>query len=159
AGSAASAFARCARGGLADSVVILDTHGSLAYPPPLETPAPDSLQWDARWLRAQGLELSGKRLEAAEAYAKIGDTGKDPSIVARAIQAQVRCLSRAGQPTPAASLIVKRFVGAGFERALDPMGRSITADELLLALRLAPSRAEITGPAGARLTALLNDYD
>jgi signal transduction histidine kinase len=159
AGSAASAFARCVCRGLADTVLILDAHGSLAYPQPVETPALDPLQWDVHWLRARRLESSGRREDAAEAYAKIASEGGDPARTARAVQAQARCLLRAGKPAMAASLIAKRFGGGQFAHALDPGGRLIAADELLLALRLAPSRQDIAAPTAGRLTALLNDYD
>ncbi len=145
AASAAAEFARIVRSGLADSAVILDARGAVVYPAPLTPPEVDALEWDANWLAARRLESAGKNLEATEAFAKIG--------TARAVQAQVRCLLRAGRTARAAQIATERFHAGPWLHQADPNGRLIAIDELLLAARLK------SAPAKTALIALLNDYD
>lgn len=58
--------------------------------------APDEGAADLRWLTATALEDHGSWEAAAVEYAKVADTATDASYYARAAQAQIRCLMRAG---------------------------------------------------------------
>jgi hypothetical protein len=65
----AKAFEECVREGLADSVVILDAEGRVAYLSVATIEAPADAPVDPDWLRAERLEFAGNSApEAAEAY-------------------------------------------------------------------------------------------
>jgi signal transduction histidine kinase len=108
---------------LADSVVLLNPDGSLAYPIPLRPLGFDSAprpEWSV-------------------------------------IQAQIRGLVQQGQASVAVTGIEQYFVNGSGSATMDSQGRSIAADELLLAVQLLPHGARRTRLL-KRLEDLLKNY-
>jgi signal transduction histidine kinase len=77
-----------------------------------------------------------------------------------AAQAQIRCLARSGAKEAALAAIQHRFIGTGSRPGpgMDMSGRSITADEQLLALHLLGRGDTRYAATARRLAAWLNDY-
>jgi len=146
-------FARLVRGGAADSVVLLDAGGRLAYP---DSPRPPSRQPEENadaWRQAAELEFNRADLPAAaRAYAAIAVQTRADGERARALEAQARCLLGAGDKRAAAALIARAFAPPALDRATDSHGRLIAADTELMALRVLPALSR-------RLQARLDDYD
>jgi signal transduction histidine kinase len=142
-GAAPAVFARLVERGLADSAVCLDPQGSPAYPAPAVAPASDPTYTRADWMAARALETWRDPTAAASAYAAIANAEKDPSLSQRAAQAEIRCLVRAGDRNAALRAIEENFGKGRPARGVDMAGRSVPADELLLAIQL-------MGPADAR---------
>ena len=91
-------FEAAVRAGDVDSVIVLTREGTPAYPAPLPPPAAESGEPSADWADARRLEASPATLdEAVSAYARIAAGERDADLSARAVQAQVRCLMRAGK--------------------------------------------------------------
>jgi signal transduction histidine kinase len=152
---AAAAFALAVKSGQADAAIVLGQDGRAAYPAPATTPAADSTEHRLEWTEARRLEDSAALHEAVAAYAAIAKTEQDPDLLARATQAQIRCLVKLGQKAEAAQLITEHFRTGPLMAATDLQGRSIAADVLLLALHLdAKDRA-----TAAQLIAMANDYN
>jgi signal transduction histidine kinase len=147
------AFEAAIRAGQADSVIVLARNGTPVYPAPLAPPAASSVESRADWADAARLETSPATLqEAASAYGRIAQAEPDAGVAARAIQAQVRCLVRAGYKAGALRVIEAQFRDGRLAHATDPQGRLIAADADLLAFQLAPK-------APNPLPALLADYN
>jgi signal transduction histidine kinase len=157
AGPTAVAFERITSGGLADGVVILDTAGSPVYPSPVRVPAVDPEALPIGWRQAQRLETSDPTA-AALAYHRLAESAASPALVARAVQAEARCLVQSGQPRSAANLVMERFARSEvLLHATDPQGRFIAGDVLLMAVQLCrpPDNCRM---AANRLRNLLLDY-
>jgi signal transduction histidine kinase len=149
---AARAFEAAIRSGAVDSVIVLTRDGAPAYPAPLPPPSEDAAGLGANWSEARRLQNSPATLhEAAAAYGRIAAAEPDADVAARAVQAQIRCLVRAGEKSDALRIIGEQFRTGRLARATDPQGRLIAADAQLLALQVAPK-------ADNPLRAMLNDY-
>ncbi len=158
-GRSGAAFLGAIRSGIADSVVFVSPAGTVAYPsastvplaqPPLDRPD---------WLAAEALERGPNQLlQAAAAYGRIADAAADTALAARAAQGEIRCLARGGERELAIQQIRKRFAASPAARGLDRAGRSIAADERLLALDLLKPGDPRRQAAAQQLAALLNDY-
>ncbi len=164
----AQAFGRLVLDGVCDSAVIYDLSGILRYPRNAEHgvggPEPDT----RRWAAARNLEFARADLAgAAAAYAGIARDSEDANIAARALQAQARCLTRAGQTEaaievlagPAADPSAESLADLAYRDARDPQGRLIVPSAQLMALELMgdpahPRHAETL----ERLVARLADY-
>ena len=155
---APAAFERTVRLGLADSVVILNPDGSLAYPSPAPTPPADPLETRPDWVAARSLESQRFYSGAAGSYAAIANADPDPNVAARAMQASVRCLLRNGAKSEAIRAIERHFTSGRLMRGIDAQGRLIAADGQLLALTLLDPADPRYLPAAARLHALVADY-
>ncbi len=141
--------------GAADAVLLLDSKGALVYPAPAPTPRPDPPSW---W-PAQMLEQRRDRpAENAAAYASMAKSESDVSLAARAAEGQVRWLLQSGAKEAAIAAIQGHFTAGRLARAADRDGRSIAANELLLAVHLLPRGDARRAPLAARLATLLNDY-
>ncbi len=159
--------------GVADSVIYLDSDGSVAYPAPstwqafgvgigfpLLGNAADLADNRPEWADARALESKPETMSAAAAaYARIANTGEDEADAARAVQAQVRCLVQSGDKQSAVGVIQQQFGRSRFARATDPQGRVIAADEQLLTLNLLRREDRRYLPAARRLHAMLANYD
>ena len=155
-----SDFKKIVTDGLADSVVLLDDRGVPAYPTSVLAPVIESGFERPEWQAAEALEASQTRWsEAAAAYAKLARSEKTPSLVARAAQAEVRCLVQSGNKEAALRAIQEYFLRGGDVRGISPQGRLIAADEWLLSLQLLNQGDLRFSPILGRLAALLNDYD
>jgi len=132
--------------------VLLNRDGSAAYPSvPVQAAADPSYQ-RADWMAARTLENWHDFAGAAAAYASIVKQDRDVSVAARAAQARIRCLMRSGEKNAAARAIEEYFTGGRLMRGTDLAGRSIAADEQLLAVRLSGRGAV------ERLRSLLTNY-
>jgi signal transduction histidine kinase len=105
------------------------------------------------WTAASALENWNDFAGAAAAYASIVKEDPDAFVAARAAQAQIRCLVKGGDKPTALRAIREHFTSGRLLRATDLAGRSIAADEQLLAYRLAGA------PALEPLRRLLADYE
>jgi signal transduction histidine kinase len=154
-----SDFKRIVIDGLADSVVLVDDRGSAVYPAAGRAPwaLPDERP---EWQAAQALESSPVRWsEAAAAYARLASTAATPSLAARAVQAEIRCLVKTGNREDALRAIERHFGTGGAARGTDSQGRLIAADELLLSMQLLKPGDPRFPENAARLATILNDYD
>ena len=148
-GAAPAVFERVVRLGLADSIVVL---GRAPYPSVTTAIAADPAAGRADWLAAQTLESWRDPSLAAASWAAIARTERDPNLAARAAQARIRCLVRAGDKAAAVRAIEEEFGNRRHPQATDLAGRVIAADELLFAIHLMP------GQNVQPLAALVNDY-
>lgn len=148
-------FARCIRAGLADSAICFDERKRLAYPAPPAAPMKDTALTRPDWARAVRQEESSPK-NAAQAYAAIARSATDPILRARALQAEGRCLVRAGNKDAAIELVARSEYG----RATDLQGRLIAADAGLMALQFmkGPEDSRYL-PLARRLRALVVDYE
>lgn len=133
----AAIFARLVRDGLVSSAILFDAAGRLKYPAEariaqigtdIETPA---------WRAAMELEYERSDLAAAaRAYAQIADRAADRDVAARALQAQARCLAKAGLRERAIAVLTDKLADDRYRLAADPQGRLIQPNAQLLALQL-----------------------
>lgn len=154
----AGSFHRVVEEALADSAIFLQAGGGVVYPlgMPFQNPAaPDPPDFS----RALRLENEPGWNAAVSLYAQVAQTASDPSIAARAVQAQVRGLIRLGERDRAIDLIERFFArGKGFA-ASDAQGRRIAADEFLVAINLLPDSDRRRKTHIARLMDMLDDYE
>ncbi len=155
---APAAFERSVRLGLADSVIVLNPDGSVAYPSPAPALRADPLETRLDWVAARSIESQRFYSGAADSYAAISQSDPDASVAARAMQASVRCLLRNGAKAEAIRAIEAHFTAGRLMRGIDAQGRLIAADEQLLALTLMDRADPRYLPAAARLHALVADY-
>ncbi|HEV3038820.1 MAG TPA: HAMP domain-containing sensor histidine kinase [Candidatus Angelobacter sp.] len=171
-GTPPQVFRELVRTGLADSVIFLGTEGSVAYPAPVSWPtfgpsgafpfvqSADPAERSSDWIEAQALESKRDSLaSAAAAYAHIASKEKDDAIVARAVQAQVRCLVQSGNKDAAVFVIQRQFGRDHLSQATDRQGRIVAADEQLLVLNLLSREDRRYLAAARRLHTILADYE
>ena len=153
-----AAFAACVGNGLADSVVCYDAAGQLLYPAPANKSEeqPD----DADWVDASVLEHArDDSAAAAAAYGRIAAKTNDERLAAQALQAQARCLARAGRVEEAIAVLADTLGQEKYWHVLDAEGRLIAADAQLRALELMGDRTQPRFMQIAdRLANCLNDY-
>ena len=153
-------FADCVRGGLADSVIIFDDAGKLAYPTTEISVAARPGELSDQWQQAQELEFKlTDNNKAGLAYAKIAKETNDINEKASALQAQVRCLLKAGHKPLALLILTSKLIGEDLRLARHSHGRMIAPSAMLLALQLEDNResSEFTTLA-QRLAGRLNNY-
>ena len=136
-GPPAEVFAQLVRAGVADSVVLYGDDGELLYPGDDEPRSVSVSIESAEWLDAQRLEFSAfDYTVAAAVYGRIARRVPDINVAARALQAQARCLGKAGRKEAAVSILTGALVEPRYAGAVHDQGRLIAPDGLLLALRL-----------------------
>ncbi|HWB83801.1 MAG TPA: HAMP domain-containing sensor histidine kinase [Bryobacteraceae bacterium] len=144
------------RSGLADAVICLNHDGSVAYPSPRIRIGADPTARRPDWLEARTLEYRADITGAAAAYRKIAEAENGPSLKARALQAEVRCLLRIGQTNKAIQIIKEQLTKGPAAGGTDLQGRLISADADLLALHLqkpsAPGYMDIARSLRNRIT-------
>jgi signal transduction histidine kinase len=160
-GPPGEAFARLVGSGACDSAVICDRTGAVSYPvDPGQSVGPAKAE-DPGWPTAAWLEFGRSEFAAAAAaYGGLaGGPSSDPSLAARALQAQARCLAKAGQREAAVEVLTVALDPASYHDARDPEGRFILPAAQLMALEL------MGGPGHPRyadtlraLAERLNDY-
>ena len=151
-------FARLVRSGAVDSAVIYDDAGEVAYPIE-QIPDPSPADASENWLRAAELEEDGLPAEAAKAYAAIAARADDLHIRARALQAQVRCLIKAGSEAEALAVLTEPLASFGLRDARDSRGGLITPSAALLAAQLMDAQDPRLRQTADALAQQLNDYD
>jgi signal transduction histidine kinase len=135
-----AAFAACLGARLADSVVCYDASGRLVYPAPV-TSSQGRPAEDEAWENARRLEYAGNEpIAAAVAYAGLAGRTPDNNLAAWALQAQARCLARAGNTAEAVRVLADTLGKSQFAQVLDPQGRLLAADAQLRALELLGDR-------------------
>jgi signal transduction histidine kinase len=137
-------FSQQVRAGLADAVVCFDAAGNVTYPsavPALKPEAPEPA-----WLEAQSLEAS-RPGDAADAFARLAAQASSANLAARALQAQARCLVRAGKTNEAVAVLTGPLGEERYRDATDSQGRLLVPNAELMALELlqdsAPNRAPL----------------
>ena len=119
-----------------DSLVCYGPSGDLLYPAPANVPAERAGE-DRVFAEAALLEyVRHDPVAAAAAYGKIASGIRDDQLAARALQAQARCLARAGRVKEAIRVLAHTLGQAKYAHALDPQGRLIAADAQLRVLEL-----------------------
>jgi len=133
----AAAFAAMVRQHVADSILLYDRAGRLLYPAHgALSPRPDAEPSPA-WARAEALEFSQSAPDqAGAAYAAIAAESKDPNEQARALQAQSRCLAKAGNQDQAVELLTGPLADGRYRRSADAHGRLIQPAAMLRAMML-----------------------
>jgi hypothetical protein len=157
-GEAPAIFARAVSSGAADAVICLNRDGSVAYPSYGLRMAADPTEHRRDWIEARALEQAGGP-GAAAAYGRMAEVEHDSGLRARAVQAQVRSLVRAGQTEAAIRVIRERFTNGPAVRGMDLQGRLISADAHLLALRLMKPSAARYMETARKLRDLLAGYN
>jgi signal transduction histidine kinase len=157
-GTPPAVFERCIRNGLADTVVVLNPDGSVAYPSAAVALRADPLEARPDWMAARSLESQRFFSGAAVSYAAIAKADPDVSVAARAMQAHIRCLIRNGDKARAIRALETQFSSGRLLRGTDAGGRLIAADEQLLALSLIDPKDPLRLAAAERLHHLVADY-
>ncbi len=132
----ASLFAEVVRGDEADSLICLGGEQDAGYPGRPQRIPGFSDSRAAAWGRASRLEREGSFVDAAAAFSQIMEKSVDDGRAARALQAQARCLSKAGRRDAAVQVLSEDLARARFRAAADPQGRLIAPSAQLLALQL-----------------------
>ena len=109
------------------------------------------------WQQAAAIESERRFEEAAAAWGALATPERNPDLAARAAQAEIRCLLRAGSREAALAAIRRHFLPRASMRAHDLDGRLIAADEQLLAVQLVKPE-DARSAAAESLAAILNDY-
>jgi signal transduction histidine kinase len=170
-----AAFAKCVQSGHADSVIILDEQGDILYPntpsaPPTPSSAPPDREGERgrgdgesepKWAEANRLEYLRKDfIMAASRYGALAQESTNINVAARALQAQARCLVRAGRNDDAIRLVSEVLRSQQYGCAVDAQGRLIAANAELMVLELLTDRTALPFQATAqRLKQRLMDYD
>ena len=135
-------FAKQVRAGLADAVICFDAAGNVAYPSLVLAPRPE--EPGVAWAEAEGLE-SRSPAEAAVAFARLVEQATNADVAARALQAQARCLVKAGKKDEAISVLIGPLEEDRYRHATDAQGRLLVPNAELMAVELlkdsAPDRA------------------
>jgi len=156
----AQAFAKIVRDGLADSVLILDSSGNVAYPLPPQATSREQTADDPGWDEALRLEYEeGRPEEAANAFATLAlqSTGADSR--SRAIQAEARCFVEAESTGEAIAALDVLISIADLAKARDSQGAPIGPNALLLALELTSSSdKKAAAQYATTLAKRLDDY-
>src|SRR5437588_843757 len=96
-------FARQVRSGLADALVCFDPTGKVIYPSLPIPSKPEPLE--PKWTEAERLEFTNP-VDAAAVFARVAQQTTNNTLAARALQAQARCLVRAGQNESALAVLL-----------------------------------------------------
>ncbi len=134
--SCASLFAEVVRGDEADSLICRGGEPEAEYPRQSRMPPVPLKSETSAWDRASRLERKGSFVDAAVVFSRIAEGDADVDRAARALQAQARCLNKAGRREAAVQVLSEKLASPGFRAAVDPQGRLIAPNAQLLALQL-----------------------
>jgi len=161
-------FQECVLGKLADSVACYDPTGRLVYPASASVPAASEAEEAIDWAGIESLEYEQRELAAAApAYEAVAAThgdqagdSFDANLSARALQAQARCLAKAGQIDAAIGILTDALGQEQYCHAVDSRGRLIVAAAELRALELIDDPSDPRFRVVVeRLKKRLNGYD
>ena len=158
--SPAELFAALVEPGTFDSAIVYGAAGDIAYPietrPVLQSDQPAM----SPWTEAQSLERDGRGEDAAAAYKAVAEEADNTNLAARALQAQARCLARAGRTEEAIAILGETLADEKYRGARDASGRLIAPSALLRAVQLAHDarNAEKYYRIWDRLSDELRDY-
>jgi signal transduction histidine kinase len=166
--SAPALFAREVRDGTADSVLCYDANGQILYPgTSLSNAESRDFTRSAEWSRAAGFETESP-LDAAKAFSSIVETETNASAAAQALQAQVRCLIRAGDKEHALAVVKQAAADGRFRTATDGQGRLLMPNVELMVVEVLhqiessesdSSRTQAVATILAQLRKEVLDYD
>ena len=153
-------FGRLVQQDQADAAVCFDPAGRVLYPdagPADKASEPAGLAPDIPLLDLE----SSAPAEAAAAYARLAEQATNTDLCARALQAEARCLLRAGKKRAAVELLTGPLAAERFAHATDTHGRLLAPDAELLALELLDDPADVSAREAVMqwLTKQLLDYD
>ncbi len=134
--SCAALFAAVVRSGEADSLICIGMVPGDEYPRHPTARRSSRDPQDSEWVAATRLERKGSFSRAAEDFSRIARQSSDDTRAARALQAQARCLSRAGRRDGALRALREDLSHPRYRAAADLQGRLIAPSALLLALQL-----------------------
>ena len=150
-------FAKAVRAGLADAVICFDVEGKVSYPGP--TPVPQSEAAGTDWTEAERLEGSDPA-GAAAAFGRLAAQAADAVLAARSLQAQARCLVKAGEVEEAVAVLTGPLAEKRFRDATDAQGRLLVPNaELMAGELLKDSEPELARAPLERLKKRVLDYD
>lgn len=160
AAAAAEIFADVVERNLADSVVVYDASGRVSYPAKVPFPRINDQTESVAWRRAQVIEFqSADPSTAAEAYATLAGEAIDAETVSRALQAQARCLVKAGQRKAAIDILAILLNDPKYGYSMDTHGNLIVPNAQLHIVELmADSKDAAYQRVLSKLVARLTDY-
>ncbi len=126
-------FAREVTSGRADAIILLEATGNLLYPGPARVERPPHSE---EWTAAETIELTDPA-RAADAFARLA-RGDDPTLAARASQAQARCLLHDNRKDAAHAVLADLSQNERFRDITDLQGRLIAANATLMLLESLP---------------------
>jgi signal transduction histidine kinase len=130
---AGRAFENVVLAGQFDSIVLLDTTGAVRYPVAADVTAAEPASED--WQEAVRLEHEENQPEvAAILYGQLAATADNADAVAQAMQAQARCLFKAGRRDAGLEVLNRMMADDRLATARDGQGRLIVPNTMLLAL-------------------------
>jgi signal transduction histidine kinase len=121
---------------ICSAIVVYDESGEVLYPTPLRPSPPGDRAEGGLWDKARQCEHDLKNIAAAEIYADIATRTENTGLAARAMQAQIRCLVRAGRTGDAIDIVTGPLSESKYNDALDVNGRLIVPPAQILALQL-----------------------
>jgi len=132
---AAEIFAELVRLQVADSVIVYDASGQVAYPvdpsPEVTVQPSESPEWSRAW----ALEYQDEDYQAAaEAYQGLASEAASVNTAARALRARARSLVKADQKETALEILTAELADPKYCDATDPRGNFILPDAQLRAL-------------------------
>ena len=156
---APEAARRLIAAGIVDGVIILDEAGTIIFPISATPPAAGG--FDPLLDAAIDWELEhNDYANAACLYGQVAGRAADVHRKAQALQAQARCLARAGQTSAAIHILTDELAGDGFRSALDESGRRLAPNALLRGLQLiTPRNADPWQSAAQDLVSRLESHD
>jgi signal transduction histidine kinase len=149
--------------GIADSVIVLTSSNTIAYPTGQNAAEYDPALQDrsGRWFQASQMEATGPA-EAAAAFGKLAGGATNANFEALCLLAEARCLARAGATNKAIAVLTGPLADLRFVSAVDPQGRLVQPNAELLAIELGGGAQASANDALAatinRLKARLDDY-
>jgi signal transduction histidine kinase len=139
--SAAEIYEKLITAEICSAIVVYDEPGQVLYPRQLKAPQVDETNIDL-WGQARVLESDKKDTQAAEIYADLATKSSNVHLAARAMQAQIRCLVRAGRSSDAIEVVDAALSEPKYRDALDANGRLIAPSAQLLALQIGGEKLE-----------------
>jgi signal transduction histidine kinase len=126
-------FAQLVSSGAAEAVLCYDEHGHLTYPT-APTPAPPEAT-SAAWQEALEWEATAPAA-AAETFGHLAAQSPNAETAARALQAEARCLVKAGHKEAALAVLLGPLAEARYREVQDAQGRLLVPNAELMALEL-----------------------
>jgi len=160
-GHPARVFADLVEGGACDSAVVYDGRGRPAYPSQSPDVSVEGMGTEPEgWVDARQLEHERSDFVAAAVeYGTIAERTSETQIAARALQAQARCLVKAGQEEAALDILLGRLADTRYGAETDSHARFIVPNARLLALKLMEGRSHPRYPGTLEsLATRLADY-
>jgi signal transduction histidine kinase len=158
--SPSQVFATIVRSRLADSVILYDAAGRVAYPSPLPAISAASAEEPRGWEAARELEFQKTNyLAAAEAYGRIAESSANIHAQAQARQSQAGCLWKAGQKDQALQRLSELTGDSALRKVASAQGALIIPNVQLLLLKWIHDPSDkLFQQTASNLGERLNDY-